>query len=154
MPITVSAHDRLGLRCIVFDGALLEIELRQLAIWHGLSPHEAAPDTIAIIAEQADLTSIAPPLLDEFRHFYRALYIHLDLLVMRRCAWLCADARWTARLEHWLRPLRPHDREGGEVRLFASLQDAGGLFDSDELEAVRLGEGFEPRIRIAGEAFI
>ena len=142
MPITLFAHAALGFQAVRLEGVLSGAELAGLGVLHQQYPEWARSDAIHLAHDSIDVSQIDYSLLHKLRAHYRALQAGLDLHLVRRSAWVCANPQAWEFLEYWLADRHTRDGQGTDVCLVSSLPEARLLFDPEELEAVEAWADF------------
>lgn len=142
MTITLFENAALRVQVVKLDGVLSSAELAGLGALHLENPAWARSDAIHLVHNSIDVSQIDFALLDKLRTQYRALHGQLDLHLLRRSAWVCANSQAWKFLKYWLADRHTRDGQGTDVCLVATLPEAKQVFDPEELEAVAAWDGF------------
>ncbi len=142
MSISLDYNAEVALHVVKFYGKITFEELTALGALHRSRPDWAGGDTINILDDAVDVSSLTNAHLDALRRHYRDLHQSFDLYVLRRAAWICRSASACAVLEYWLADRHSHDGQSSEVCLVANLSDASCLFSQEEIAAVEVWRGF------------
>jgi hypothetical protein len=146
--ITIFEHAALKFQVVRFDAVLTIAELVGLGALHEERADWARADAIHLIGDTLDVSGLDYALLDKFRAHYRELHKGLDFHLLRRSAWVCANAGAWSFLEYWLADRHSRDGQGTDVCLVSTLDEANLLFDDEELEAVRRWQEFNELHRL------
>lgn len=148
MPLSISINTELALHVIEFTGAVQASELGELGRVHGENLTWAGADTFHIVADDADLSQVTQAQLDTLRAHYRTLHQSIEFFMLRRSGWVCGSADARRSVEYWLRDRHSRDGQGTEVFLAPALDELGGLFSEEEIEAARTRAGFVEHLRL------
>lgn len=136
MPTSIHINERLALRVQFHTGSLNFSEIEELIRIYRANPRIFAFDVVQILDDTAvfdfDLNAIP-----EIKVEYRELVQGARLPLILRSAWVCPGPKAWNVLEAWLYERHSLDGLHGETRLVATLEEAGDLFDPDEIDAIK-----------------
>lgn len=142
MTITIYENAELGFQVVKMNGALTDRELADLGDLHLQNREWAKADAVHLLDQDVDVSGLTYAQLDALREHYRALQRQLDLLLLRRSAWVCPNPSAWRFVEYWLAGRHSRDGQGTDVCLVADLDGAALLFEKHELEAIAAWKGF------------
>lgn len=140
MPIAVMVNEPLCLRIVHFTERVASSEVADLVAIYGQERDWLGYDSVYLL--DADGSDIDRDGLDDLRQSVFALYREIDLMIVRRSAWICRTEPMRRLAEYWITARHARDGSGAEFRLGDRLEDALGLFTADELAAVSARAGF------------
>lgn len=143
MPSSVFVNDQLGLRISQHTGSVSRAEFDNLVGMYHANPRVFLYDVVHILDDAASFDFGAeelPALKGDLRNLINAAKLPLIL----RSAWVCASPSAWAMLEDWLHERHSLDGLHTEALLVATLDETAGVFDADEIHAVRNMTGFRP----------
>jgi hypothetical protein len=142
MGIVARVNDALGIRAHHYVGVIEPDDVFAMAEFYRANLGMVKTDILSIIDESATGHEVLAKHLESMRERFRELHRTSDFLLMRRSAWVCPNLSAWALIEDFLHERHSRDGQGSEVCLVATLEEAGILFEPDEIDAVRSGEGF------------
>lgn len=141
MPSSVFINEQLALRVSRHTGNLSLTEFANLIRLYQSNPRVFLYDVIHILDDSTAFDfgpEELPTLKGDFRHLVEGAKLPLIL----RSAWVCPSPKAWGLLEAWLHERHSLDGLHTEACLVATLDEASGLFDEDELSAVKNMTGF------------
>ncbi len=144
MTLVLRHNEDLELNFAEYQGSVTLAEMVALADFQGAHPAMLAYDAISVIRPGADFKTVDLTNLDTVFARYRELFRPLNLVIMRRSAWVCESPAAEAHLRHWLGEHDIRRAMSSDARRFASVGEAAEwlLLDARELAALTSGEGF------------
>lgn len=141
MPTSVYINEQLALRVQLHTGDVGLSEFEALIRHYHANRRIFLYDVIHVLEESTAFTfgvETIPAIKQNFRGLIQASNLPLIL----RSAWVCpSPSAWNV-LEAWLHERHSLDGLNTEPCLVATLDETAGLFDQDELRAVRTMNGF------------
>lgn len=150
MPLVVRHNDVMEVNRVDYVGAVTMNELAALAAFNAANPTWVSYDCVSVVMPGADFLSVGVTELDDLFSKYRTIYEPMNLLIMRRSAWICLSAAALPHVRHWVGdPRERRESIGSDVRMFESFEAAGEwlLLRGTEVEAVKAGDGFRDVFR-------
>lgn len=147
MPTSVFVNQQLGLRAQFHSGDVGLHEFATLISHYRANRAIFLYDVIHILEETTAFT-FGTEALPQLKRDFGALIQRSDMPLILRSAWVCPSARAWNVLEAWLHERHSLDGLNTEPCLVGTLDEAAGLFDHDELHAVRYMAGFDPHFSI------
>lgn len=144
MTIVLRHHAGYELNFIEYARAVTPAEIVALADFQAAQPTLLTYDLMALIAADADLGAIQFSKLDAMYARYRDLFRPLNLVIVRRVAWVCENPGARAHLDHWLGEPEISKSFASDIRVFETRADAAAwlVIDAGKAAAVTRGEGF------------
>lgn len=144
LSIILRHNETLELNLIEYRGAITFEQLKAVAAYGARNPIALTCDSLQVVAEDADFTSIDPHALDLLFLRYTKLYARFDLQIYRRSAWICHSPGAQSYVDHWIYGRDLKAGLSSTVRKFDSLVEACDwlLLNSDDAAAIARGEGF------------
>ncbi len=142
MAVEISVNRPLGIRLHKFFGCLQPATFLALANFYRSKPDLAHLDLVSFIDEHAE-PDIDIEDIRRIKESFLNLQSSVRPVIVRRSAWVCPNVRAWPLLEHWLHERHSRDAMRIEVCLVAELDEAIGLFDRNELIAIRGATDFE-----------
>lgn len=145
MPIRLRHNDQLEISRVDYHGLLRGKELHDHAAFNAQNPAWLGFDCINVVDPRIDLSAISPADLEEVFDAHRELFEPLQLLFMRRSAWVCSDPAAQRLLSYWISKRTGQRNQWADVRQFPSFEAAGEwlLVSADALAALESGQGFK-----------
>lgn len=141
MPTSVHINEQLALRVQRHEGSVGLSEIGNLIRFYQSNPRVFAYDVIQIL-DDATVFDFDIDAIPAIRVDFRKLVENAGLPIILHSAWVCPSPRAWSVLEAWLHERHSLDGLHSEPRLVATLDQAGDLFDQDELSAVENMTGF------------
>lgn len=144
MPIVLRHNSKLELSRVEYNGVMRAKDLHDHAAFNAANPIWLGFDCVSVIHDDVDVSGISLPDLDGVFTAHRELFEPLNLMFMRRSAWVCESPGGQRFLSHWLNKRNADKSPWADVRQFNSFDEAGQwmLLAPDGLHALRTGEGF------------
>ncbi|MFT3728784.1 MAG: hypothetical protein QM759_13250 [Terricaulis sp.] len=142
MPTSVFINERLALRLHRHTGVVTRSEISNLIELYRVNPRVFMYDTIQILEDTA-VFGFGVEQLPAFKVDFQDLVEGAKLPLILRSAWVCPSAQAWSVCEAWLHERHSLDGLHTEPCLVGSLAEAAGLFEDDELDAVRSMAGFQ-----------
>lgn len=145
MPIVLRHNPKLELSRVEYNGVMRAKDLHDHASFNAANPVWLGFDCISVIHDDVDVTGISLPDLDGVFTAHRELFEPLNLMFMRRSAWVCESPLGQRFLSHWLTKRNADKSPWAEVRQFDSFDATGEwmLLSPEGLNAVKTGEDFK-----------
>lgn len=141
--ITASINDALGIRTYDYTGELSAKQFHDLANHYQREPAHVNTDLVTFLhaglGASADLAAEIPAI----RAAFRELNLRNEVIVVRRSLWVCAEPRQRPLVEAFLRGRHSLDGQGVDSHIVDDLNEALGVFEADELQAIAARDGFE-----------
>ncbi|PZO50901.1 MAG: hypothetical protein DCF16_12360 [Alphaproteobacteria bacterium] len=144
MPIIARHNEALELNRVDYAGSVTLAELGALAEFNSANPTWLTYDCLNLVLAGADFLSIDFDALDALFNRYRDMYQPMNMLILRRSAWLCQSPAAERHVGYWTKGRDAKDALSSDVRLFDSCESAAQwlLLRPNELEKLKSGEGF------------
>lgn len=144
MPIVLRHNETLELSRVEYSGAMRAEEMFNHAAYNAANPIWLGFDCISVIHPDVDVTAISLANLDGVFSAHRQLFEPLNLMFMRRSAWVCESALGQRFLSHWLAKRNIDKSPWADVRQFDTFEAAGEwmLLTPENIAVVKSGEGF------------
>jgi len=154
VPIFARHNEALELNRVDYAGSVTLAELRALAEFNAANPTWLTYDCLNLVLPGADFLSIDFEALDALFNRYRDLYQPMNMLILRRSAWLCQSPGADHHVSHWTKGRDAKDALSSDVRLFDTFETAAQwlLVRPLELEKLRTGDGFTEFFRADARA--
>jgi len=143
MPTSVFINEHLALRVQLHTGAVSLAEFEALMRRYHADRRVFLYDVIHILDETTTFT-FGVDELPAIKQGFRGLIQASNMPLILRSAWVCPSPRAWGVLEAWLHERHSLDGLNTEPCLVATLDETAGLFDQDELRAVRTMREFAP----------
>lgn len=144
MPIVLRHNAKLELSRVEYNGAMRAKDLHDHASFNAANPVWLGFDCISVIHDDVDVAGISLPDLDGVFTAHRELFEPLNLMFMRRSAWVCESPAGQRFLSHWLAKRNVDKSPWADVRQFNSFEAAGEwmLLSAENIAALKSGEDF------------
>lgn len=156
MPIALRHNEALELSRIEYSGAMRAEEMFNHAAFNAANPIWLGFDCVSVIHPDVDVSAISLPNLDVVFSTNRKLFEPLNLMFMRRSAWVCESPQGQRFLSHWLSKRNAEKSPWTDVRQFDTFEAAGEwmLLTPANIAIVKSGEDFKEiaRFEAAGRA--
>ena len=150
MPISISINESKCLRIVRFEGAISAQDMKALLVLYSQNRDWLGYDSFYLLdADSADLDTDQ---LDRLRQEAFSLYRDIDLIIVRRTAWIPKNAEMRRLAEYWITARHSRDGTSAEFCLGDNLENALGLFTPEDVESVRTGAGFREIAHIGAAA--
>ena len=145
MPIVLRHNAALELSRVEYAGAMCAQDLHDHAAFNADNPVWLGFDCISVIHAGIDVAAISLANLDGVFKAHRQLFEPLNLMFMRRSAWVCESAAGQRLLSHWLAKRNADKSPWADVRQFDSFEAAGAwmLLSTENTAILKSGEGFK-----------
>ncbi len=144
MPIVLRHNEHLELSRVEYSGAIRARDLHDHATFNATNPIWLGFDCISVIHDDVDVSDISLSNLDGVFTAHRQLFEPLNLMFMRRSAWVCESPAGQRFLSHWLTKRNADKSPWADVRQFESFEAAGEwmLLNAENTAMLKSGEGF------------
>ncbi len=149
MTVAFSLHASYELCFAEYSGTVSVDELVALSDFLAAQPTLLSYDTLSWIAPGADFSAFDPTALDAMFARYRTLFQPLNLVILRRGAWVCDSPACEPYLERWLGEPDLRKTLSSDVRRFPNIQAAAEwlLLDPGKAAVIARREGFRELAR-------
>lgn len=149
MPVVFRHSADLDLNVVTYSGSVTLDELSALTEFQGAQSALLTYDTLSVIEAGADFRTIALARIDDVFVRYRALFEPLNIVILRRGAWVCQSPAAQPHLDHWLGEPDLRKSLAKDIRQFHDIASAAEwlVLDPKKVAAVLSGEGFEELAR-------
>jgi len=143
--IILRHNPKLELSRVEYTGAIRGKDMHDHAAFNAANPIWLGFDCISVIHDDVDVSGISLPDLDGVFSAHRELFEPLNLMFMRRSAWVCESAAGQRFLSHWLTKRNADKSPWADVRQFNNFEDAGEwmLLSAENIAALKDGEDFK-----------
>lgn len=154
VPIIARHNGDLELNRLDFVGAVRLAELRGLVEFVTAEPHWLTFDCLNVVNPGAEFVDIALTELDAVFARYRDIFAPMDVLIMRRAAWLCESPAALRHIRYWLQGRDAKKHLMSDIRLFDGYADAGDwlLLQAGEAQLLERRQGFAEIARFEAAA--
>ncbi|MBY0562807.1 MAG: hypothetical protein K2P58_01375 [Hyphomonadaceae bacterium] len=144
MTVVLRHHREYELNFVEYSGAVTPAEIVALADFQAGQPTLLTYDLFGVVAADADLRAIELSKLDAMYARYRDIFRPLNLVILRRVAWVCESPAARTHLQHWLREPEIGKAFASDIRVFDTRAEAATwlVIDPAKAAAVVRGEGF------------
>jgi hypothetical protein len=142
--IILRHNPKLELSRVEYTGAIRGKDMHDHAAYNAANPIWLGFDCISVIHDDVDVSGISLPDLDGVFSAHRQLFEPLNLMFMRRSAWVCESPNGQRFLSHWLNKRNADKSPWADVRQFNSFDEAGEwmLLSAENIAALKSGDGF------------
>lgn len=149
MPIVLRHSPRLELNVAEYHGGVTLAELKALAAFQARNPENLRHDTMSLVLEDADFSSVDLAALDALFSRYRTMFAPLDFEIMRRSVWVCLNPAARAYVDYWVDGRDMRSEMSSVVRQFETFAEAADwlLLAADDAPLLETREGFEDLAR-------
>ncbi|MEZ5957872.1 MAG: hypothetical protein R3C27_11755 [Hyphomonadaceae bacterium] len=144
MPITLRHNSKLELSRVEYTGAMRAKDMHDHAVYNAANPVWLGFDCVSVIHPDVDVSAISLDSLDGVFSAHRQLFEPLNLMFMRRSAWVCESPAGQRLLSHWLTKRNADKSPWAEVRQFDSFEAAGAwmLLSAENTAILKQGQDF------------
>ncbi|MEZ5960234.1 MAG: hypothetical protein R3C30_07355 [Hyphomonadaceae bacterium] len=144
MAIVLRHHDKLELSRVEYFGVIRAQDLHDHAAFNAAHPVWLGFDCVSVIHGNVDVSGLSVPSLDGVFTAHRELFEPLNLMFMRRSAWVCENPDGQRFLSHWLTKRNADKSPWADVRQFESCSAAGEwmLLSTEDCATLASGAGF------------
>lgn len=145
MPIVLRHNETLELSRVEYSGVMRAEDLHNHAAYNAANPVWLGFDCISVIHPDVEVSSISLANLDGVFNAHRELFEPLNLMFMRRSAWVCESPLGQRFLSHWLTKRNADKSPWADVRQFDSFEAAGEwmLLSAENIATLKTGENFK-----------
>lgn len=145
MPIILRHNAALELNRVEYSGALRAKDLHDHAAFNAANPVWLGFDCVSIVHENIDISTISLNDLDGVFKAHRELFEPLNLMFMRRSAWVCESALAQRLLSHWMDKRNADKSRWADVRQFETFEAAAEwmLLSSEYTAILKHGVDFQ-----------
>lgn len=145
MPILLRHHPHLELSRVEYNGIMRAEDLHAHAAYNAANPVWLGFDCVSVIHDDVDVSGISLANLDGVFNAHRQLFEPLNLMFMRRSAWVCESPAGQRFLSHWLAKRNADKSPWADVRQFNSFEAVAEwmLLSPENAAALKSGEGFK-----------
>lgn len=145
MPIVLRHNAALELSRVEYTGVMRAQDLHDHAAYNAANPIWLGFDCVSVIHADVEVADISPTNLDGLFIVHRQLFEPLNLMFMRRSAWVCESPIGQRLLSHWIAKRNADKSPWTEVRQFDSFDTAGDwmLLGAENKAILKNGEDFK-----------
>jgi len=145
LPIILRHNAALELNRVEYSGALRAKDLHDHAAFNAANPVWLGFDCVSIVHENIDISTISLNDLDGVFKAHRELFEPLNLMFMRRSAWVCESALAQRLLRHWMDKRNADKSRWADVRQFETFEAAAEwmLLSSENTAILKHGVDFQ-----------
>ncbi len=145
MPIVLRHNEALELSRVEYFGAVSAADMQNHAAYNAANPIWLGFDCVSVIHADVDVSGITLNNLDGIFNAHRELFEPLNLMFMRRSAWICFSPPGQRFLSHWLAKRSVDKSPWADVRQFEGFEQAGEwmLLSAENIATLKDGEGFK-----------
>ena len=151
MAIILRHNPKLELSRVEYTGAIRGKDMHDHAAYNAANPIWLSFDCISVIHDDVDVSVISLPDLDGVFSAHRELFEPLNLMFMRRSAWVCESPAGQRFLSHWLTKRNADKSPWADVRQFNSFEAAAEwmLLSAENAAILKNGDDFKEIARFA-----
>lgn len=144
MTIVLRHHGEFELNFVEYSGAVTPAEIMALADFQSGQPTLLTYDLLALIKPDTDLAAVQFSKLDAMYARYRDIFRPLNLVIIRRVAWVCESPSARSHLQHWLGEPEISKTFASDIRVFETRAEAAEwlVYDPAKAAAIVRGDGF------------
>lgn len=144
MPIILRHNEELEVSRVEYAGVVRARDMHDHAAFNAAHPAWLGFDCVSVIHADLDATSFSLADLDGVFKAHRDLFEPLNLLFMRRSAWVCESPQGQRLLDHWMAKRNAHGSPWAEVRLFETFAGASDwlMLNPEHAAMLASGKGF------------
>jgi len=144
MPIRLRHNAALEVSRVEYFGAMAISDLEANAAFNAANPEYLGYDCLSIIRADIDVAGLSLSDLESILNTHHTLFEPLDLMILRRSAWICENAPAQRLLTHWFATREQKRSTHAVLRQFETHDDVAEWFllDADGARQLRSGEGF------------
>lgn len=144
MPLVLRHNATLELSRVEYFGAIRAADLNAHATFNAANPIWLGFDCVSVVHADVDVSGLSLADLDGVFRAHRKLFEPLNLMFMRRSAWVCESETGQRFLSHWLAKRNADKSPWADVRQFNTFEDIGEwmLLSPAHLAILKSGEGF------------
>lgn len=144
MPIVLRHNQTLELSRVEYNGVMHGRDLYDHAAYNAANPIWLGFDCVSVIHDDVDVSGISLPDLDGVFTAHRELFEPLNLMFMRRSAWVCESPTGQRFLSHWMTKRNADKSPWADVRQFDSFDAASEwmLLSPENAAILKSGENF------------
>ena len=154
MPIVLRHNAKLELSRIEYTGVMRAKDMHDHASFNAANPVWLGFDCVSVIHDDVEVSGISLPDIDGVFSAHRELFEPLNLMFMRRSAWVCASPDGQRFLSHWMTKRNADKRPWADVRQFDSFEAAAEwmLLSAENAALLKNGDDFKEVARFASAA--
>lgn len=151
MPIVLRHNSNLELSRVEYTGQMRATDLHDHAAFNAANPVWLGFDCVSVIHADVEVTGISLDNLDGVFNAHRQLFEPLNLMFMRRSAWVCESPAGQRLLSHWMTKRNADKSPWADVRQFDSFEAAGEwmLLSAENTAILKNGDDFKEIARFA-----
>lgn len=144
MTVVLRHNPELEVNRVEYGSEVALAELAGLADFQAAHPTWLSYDSLSWVLPGAEFQDVDKAALDTLFARYKVLFTPLNLLILRRSAWICQSPAADAHVRHWLTGRATRHDVRSDVRLFDSFAEAGDwlVLTPEETRRLENGEGF------------
>jgi len=144
MAIVLRHNDKLELSRVEYFGVIRPQDLHDHAAFNAANPVWLGFDCVSVIHKEIDVSAMSVTSLDGVFTAHRELFEPLNLMFMRRSAWVCESPEGQRFLSHWLSKRNADKSPWAEVRQFSSFAATSEwmLLSPENAATLASGAGF------------
>jgi hypothetical protein len=145
VPIVLRHNETLELSRVDYSGVMRAQDLYDHAAYNAANPIWLGFDCISVIHPDLDASAISLSNLESVFSTHRQMFEPLNLMFMRRSAWICESPTGQRLLSHWLEKRNVDKSPWAEVRQFESFEAASEwmLLSAENAAVLKSGAGFK-----------
>ena len=154
MPILMRHNSKLELSRVEYFGVMTGADMHDHAAYNAANPIWLGFDCISVIHADVDPSGISLTDLDGVFKAHRQLFEPLNLMFVRRSAWVCESGMGQRFLSHWLTKRNADKSPWADVRQFDNFDAAAEWMhlSPEGAAALKTGAGFEDVARFERSA--
>lgn len=144
MPIVLRHNEKLEVSRVDYSGAVSAQDLRDNAAFNVANEVWLGFDCLSVIHRDVEVAGFSQADLDDIFRANRTLFEPLQLLFLRRSAWICESPMGQRFLSHWLTKRNAEKLPYADVRQLETYEAAGEWFllSPEGAAALKAGDGF------------
>jgi len=144
VPIVLRHNEKLEVSRVEYSGAVSAQDLRDHARFNVSNEVWLGFDCLSVIHREVEVAGISQADLDDVFRANRTLFEPLQLLFLRRSAWICESPPAQRFLSHWLTKRNAEKLPYADVRQFDTYEAVAEWFllGPEGLAALKSGDSF------------
>ena len=144
MPIILRHNEELEVSRVEYAGVVRARDMHDHAAFNAAHPAWLGFDCVSVSHAARGATGFSLAVLDGGFKALRDLFEPLNLLFMRRSAWVCESPQGQRLLDHWMAKRNAHGSPWAEGRLFETFAGASDwlMLNPEHAAMLASGKGF------------
>lgn len=144
MTVILRHNEQLEVNRVDYSGSVTMDELRLFAAFNAGAPTWVTYDSLSLVLPGTDFRTVNLAELDALFGHYRGIYQPINMLIMRRSAWLCQSPVAERHVHYWTGGRDAKEAMSSDMRVFVTVEAAAEwlLLRPHETEKLKTGEGF------------